>query len=334
MKTKGRLMLLVTGAFSMAGFVTTLWPMVLHAASSDYPNKPISLIVPLVPGGLADVGARILADGLKNQLKQPVVVVNRPGGATTIGGAAVASAKPDGYTLGYSIQAGTALMPEVYNFFVSAPYSSKDLRVISTVNSFAMAITVSADAPWNSVKDLIEYARKNPGALKFAHNGEGGPQYMIMSTIAKTQNVRLLDVPYNGDAAAIPAIMGGHVPVGLPAYGLVKQLSQVGKVKVLATTNKQRLDATSPPALGELGYKLPIYALPMGLFGPKNMPDEVVRRLDDAVKKITEEEDFIAKNKKVDLVVEYRNAAAAEQYLGQFKEDLTTFFTERGFVKK
>jgi tripartite-type tricarboxylate transporter receptor subunit TctC len=306
----------------------------VHAAGSDYPNKPITLVVPLAVGGLADVGARILADAMEKQLKQPVVVVNKTGGGTTVGGYAVASAKPDGYTLGYGIQAGAAVMPEVYNFFISAPYSAKDLRTICTVNSFVMGITVKGDAPWNNMKDLMEYARKNPGQLKFAHNGKGGPQYMIMSTIAKAENVRLVDVPYDGDGASIPAVVGGHVPVALPAYALVKQLAEAKKVKVLAVTSDKKIDPASPPALGELGYRLPIYALPMGLFGPRSLPDAIVNKIDDTVRKIAEDKDFAAKNKSADLMMEYRTTAAAEKYLGQFRDDLIAFFKEEGFVKK
>jgi len=336
MKTKRHAVLVTTCfLFTFLFFVSGgSYCTAVHAADADYPNKPITLVVPLAPGGLADIGARILAEAMEKQLKQPVVVVNKTGGGTTVGGYAVVSAKPDGYTLGYGILAGAALMPEIYNFFIAAPYSSKDLKTICTVNSFFMGVIVKGDAPWNSMNDLIEYARKNPGQLKFAHNGKGGPQYMMWSSIAKAENLRIVDVPYDGDGAAIPAVLGGHVPVALPAYALVKQLAEAKKVKVLAVTTEKRIDSTSPPAMGELGFKLPIYSLPMGLFATKSLPDSIVAKIDDTVRKIVEDKDFVAKNKSADLVMEYRNAADAEKYLARFRDNLTTFFKEEGFVKK
>ena len=304
---------------------------VLHAADAGYPTKAITLVNPMAPGGLTDVAARLLAEAMEKQLKQPVVVVNKPGGAMTTGGYAVASAKPDGYTFGFFMN--SAALPEVYTYFYGAPYSSNDLKPVCRTHFFNTAVTVKGDAPWNSMKDFVEYARKNPGT-KFGHNGKGGLQYVIMTTIAKAEKLQLVDVPYDGDATSIPAIMGGHIPVALPAYALVKPLAEAKKLKVLAISSEKRVDfAPDVPALGELGYKMPSYASFFAMFAPKKTPDAIVKKIDDVVHKITQDKEFQAKNRSLDLSLSYQDPAGFEKYCVQWKADMLVFFKEQGMVK-
>src|SRR3990170_184312 len=128
--------------FLLIGLFFGLFGSLVHAAGTDYPNKTISIILGVPPGGVTDMGARLLAQFMEKELKQPVVVVNKPGGAATIGGYAVVSAKPDGYTLGYF--PGSGGVPEVFTYFYSAPYSSGDLRPVSRVHAPAIAIAVKS----------------------------------------------------------------------------------------------------------------------------------------------------------------------------------------------
>jgi tripartite-type tricarboxylate transporter receptor subunit TctC len=303
----------------------------LHAADAAYPTRSITLINPMAPGGLTDVAARLLAEAMEKQLKQPVVVVNKPGGAMTTGGYAVASAKPDGYTLGFFMN--SAAIPEVYTYFYSAPYSSADLKPVCRTHFFNTAVTVKGDAPWNTMKEFVEYVRKNPGT-KFGHNGKGGLQYVIMTSIAKAEHLRMVDVPYDGDGVSIPAVMGGHIPVALPAYALVKPLAEAKKLKLLAISSEKRVDfAPDVPALGELGYKLPTYASFFAVFAPKRTPDELVKKMDDLVHKITQDLEFQAKNRTLDLSLSYQDSAGFEKYLAQWKTDMLSFFKEQGMVK-
>jgi tripartite-type tricarboxylate transporter receptor subunit TctC len=304
---------------------------VLYAADANYPTRAITLVNPMAPGGLTDVAARLLAEALEKQMKQPVVVVNKPGGAMTTGGYAVASAKPDGYTLGFFMN--SAATPEVYTYFYSAPYSSNDLRAVCRTHFFNTAVTVKGDAPWNSMKDFVEYARKNPGT-KFGHNGKGGLQYVIMTSIARAEGLKLVDVPFDGDGSSMPAIMGGHIPVALPAYAVVKPLAQAKKLKILAISSEKRLEiAPEYPALGELGYKLPVYASFFAVFAPKKTPDEIVKKLEDAIHRIMQDKEFQTRNKALDLTMSYQDSQNFEKYLTQWKADIQTFFKEQGMVK-
>ena len=302
----------------------------LHAADT-YPNRQITIVVPMVAGGQFDLGARILAEMMEKHLKQPVVVVNKPGAAGTIGGYSVVSAKPDGYTLGYLHNSAAA--PEVYTYFYSAPYSSNDFMPICQLHVLLNVITVKADAPYHTLREFVEYARKNPG-MKYAHNGKASVVYVVMSSIAKAENLTLVDVPYDGDGAVLPALLGGHVPLGIPAYSVVKSQVLGKKLKLLATLSEKRNPLTPDvPSLVELGYKLP-YVVSVTLFAPKKTPDEIVKRLDDVVRRVVEDKDFQKKNADMDMVLAYSDSVSFQQELNQFKENVSTFFKDQGLVKK
>ena len=302
----------------------------LHAAGSDYPNKTISIVLGVPPGGSTDMGARLLAQFMEKQLKQPVVVVNKPGAAGTIGGYTVASARPDGYTLGYF--PGSAAVPEVYTYFYSAPYSSNELRPVSRIHAPVIAIAVKADAPWNSMKDFVEYARKNPG-MKFGHIGKSTTQYVIMASVIKTEKLNLVDVPFDGDGTMVPALLGGHIPVATPVLYVIRSLVEGKKLKVLAVALQKRApSAPDIPTLPELGYKLP-YVSFLGLFAPKKTPDEIVKKIDDTVRKILDDKEFQEKNRAMDMPVDYDDAASFEKYLAHYKTTAQAFFKEQGLVK-
>ncbi|MEM3484739.1 MAG: tripartite tricarboxylate transporter substrate binding protein [Candidatus Methanomethyliaceae archaeon] len=301
------------------------------ALASDYPNKPITIIVPMAPGGLGDLGARALAEAMEKHIKQPVVVVNKPGGGMTVGGYAVASARPDGYTLGLFVN--PTAVPEIYSYFYSSPYSSSDLRPVCRVYNFFIAISVRGDAPWNTFKELIDYARINPG-LKFAHNGKSSGQYIFMKTIAKQENIKLVDVPFDGDGAQIPALLGGHIPISTAAFAVVKPHMLAKKVKVLAVATERRTSlAPDIPCLAELGYKLPYYESFLSLFAPRQTPDAVIKKINEVVKKVVEEKEFQAKVKNLDLAIAYEDSVSLERYLAGFKSNVLAFFKEEGLVK-
>jgi tripartite-type tricarboxylate transporter receptor subunit TctC len=316
---------LVAGLF-LIGFS----PALLHAVD-EYPNKTITIIVPMVAGGQFDLGARVLADAMEKQMKQPVIVVNKPGAAGTIVGYSVVSAKPDGYTLGYFHN--TPVAPEVYSYFYGAPYTSNDLIPICRVHYLLNVITAREDAPYNTLKEFVEYARKNPG-VKYGHNGKASLQYLVMSTIAKAEKLNLIDVPYDGDGAILPALLGGHIPLGVPAFSVIKSQVKAKKLKMLASCTEKRTSfAPDVPSLVELGYKLP-YVISMGLYAPAKTPETIVKKLDDVVAKTVEDKEFQKKNAEMDMILAFAGSAAFQKDMGLFKENVTAFFKEQGLVKK
>jgi tripartite-type tricarboxylate transporter receptor subunit TctC len=310
----------------LVGFARSM----LHAASNVYPSKAINIVVPLPPGGVTDLSARLLAETMEKLLKQPMVIVNKPGGASTIGGYAVASAKPDGYTLGFFPFSATA--PEVFSYFYVAPYTSNDFRPISKFQSPILTVAVRGDAPWNSLKEFVEYARKNPGT-KYGHLGKGTQQYVVPSMIARQEHLRMVDVPYDGDATMIPALLGGHIPIATPIFPIIKSLVEAKKLKILAVVNDKRLAAAPDiPSLYELGYRTPLYAYG-GLFAPKGTPDEIIKKLDETVRQASLDKDLQAKAKNMDLLLTYEDTATFEKSIRQYKEMLRAFFAEEGLIK-
>jgi tripartite-type tricarboxylate transporter receptor subunit TctC len=316
---------LVMGLFLIGSF-----PALLHAAE-EYPSKTITIVVPMVAGGQFDLGARVLADFMEKQLKQPVVVVNKAGASGTIGGYSIVSAKPDGYNLGYFHN--TPAAPEVYSYFYAAPYSSKELIPICRVHQLLNVIAVREDAPYNTLKEFVEYTRKNPG-VKYGHNGKASLQFLVMSTIAKAEKLNLIDVPYDGDGAILPALLGGHIPLGVPAFSVIKSQVNAKKLKILASCTEKRTSfAPDVPSLVELGYKLP-YVISMGLYAPTKTPDAIVKQINDVAAKIVEDKEFQKKNTEMDMILAFEGSGAFQKEMGQFKENVSTFFVEQGLVKK
>jgi len=304
----------------------------LHAASA-YPERAITVIVPYAAGGVTDLAARAISEAIEKILKQPVVVVNKPGGRATVGGYAVVTAKPDGYTLGFLPIA--SCLPEVFSYFFDAPYTSADFKPISGVASAAMSFAVKADAPWNSFKELVEYAKKNPG-LKVGTPGRQTGPYMVMVQVNKKDKVNLVDVPFGGgDAETTPALLGGHIPVGAIDYSAIKSLVDAKKLKVLAVCTNKRVDfAPNVPTVVELGYELPYVSI-LGLFGPKETPDEIVKKIDDAVSMASQDQAFKTRLRdSICIQPTYEDIATYRKSLVRYKASMSAFFKEEGLVKK
>ncbi len=312
----------------LVGFLVTSGSV----AGSKYPNRAVTVVVPYPAGGATDLAARALAEGMEKHLKQPVVVLNKVGGNTTIGGYAVASAKRDGYTLGYFPP--PASIPEVFAYFQDAPYSSKDIKPIAGVSTPVQVVAVKEDASWNSLKELVEYARKNPG-LKVGTAGKQTVPHMFLTTLNKLEKTGFVGVPFSGDSTNLPALLGGHVSVGILEYSMLKPLVDAKKVKVFAVvTSEKRVDfAPTVPTGAELGY--PSVFIPItGLVGPGGLPEEILEKLDSVVAKIVTEQDFQAKMRNMTLQVNYQSSVAYEKSLTKFKDNILGFFKEEGLVKQ
>lgn len=302
----------------------------IQPAQADYPERPITMIVPYPPGGVTDLGARALADAMEQYLNKPVVVVNKPGGATTIGGNALATAKPDGYTIGFF--PSSASIPEVYTYFYKAPYSSRDLRPVAKVAVPVLTISVKVDSPIKSVKDLIDYARKNPGT-KIGIHGRATIGYLALRTIAKNENINLVDVPFDGDTQIVPAILGGHVIAGTPAYPSIHSLVDAKKIKVLVLLIDKRADfAPDIPSIIEVGYRLPA-GVYLGVFVPKDTPDDIIKKLNDVISIISQQAQFREKLHNMGIQVSYEDTKSFEASINKYKENLQRFFKEEGLVK-
>jgi tripartite-type tricarboxylate transporter receptor subunit TctC len=164
-------------------------------------------------------------------------------------------------------------------------------------------------------------------------HGKSTLGYLVMTTVGKAEKVSFVDVPFAGDSKIVPAILGGHVPFGTPAFPSIKPLLDAKKVKVLALCIEKRADfAREIPTVVELGYKLAFISY-LGVFGPKGTPDEVVKKIDEVVRKISEEQDFRSKINGMGTQLNYEDTASFEKSLVRYRENLQTFFKEEGLVK-
>lgn len=329
MKTKNIVLLM---CFAIIFMIGSLFAVEVHEAKAEYPEAPINLIVPFPAGGVTDIGARAFADALEKLFKRPVVVVNKVGGGTTIGGYAVASAKPDGYTLGWF--PAMASIPEVYSYFIKAPYTSKDLIPVCRIYDVIGTISVKGDSPINSFSELIEYMKKHPGTTWATHSKSAGG-YIMLRQVAKRQGVKITEVLLEGDVKIIPAILGGHVVVGTPVYTPAKPLIESKQLKVLAllTTQKKRIEFLPDiPVITEFGYEV-VGGYYNGLFAPKGTSPEIVSKLSNAATTICKDPAFIRKIEDLGLLLRFEDSKTFERSLEEEKTRLMEFFREEGFIE-
>jgi tripartite-type tricarboxylate transporter receptor subunit TctC len=253
-------------------------------ASAQYPDRPITMIVPFPPGGVADTVARPVAEALSRELKQPVVIENKPGAGGAIGMGLAAKSKPDGYTVLLAL-ASLTVLPEADKVLGRpAQYQIPDLKPIARYTADPTVLAVRAEAPWKNYAEFIAAAKAQPGKITFGSSGNYGTMHMPFAMLALDQGVQLTHVPYTGAGPAIIGLLGGQVDALATGPATIVQHVKGGKVRVLAHWGEARL-ASLPdvPTLKELGVPVD-YAQWSGLFVPAGVPDAVVMRLREAAK--------------------------------------------------
>ncbi|MBC5785127.1 tripartite tricarboxylate transporter substrate binding protein [Ramlibacter sp. USB13] len=270
-----RRLLLAAGLAAAAG---------LAVAQAAYPSKPVTMIVPFPPGGLADVVGRPVAEAMSRELGQPVVIENKGGAGGGIGMAQVAKAAPDGYTILMALSSYSVL-PEADTILGRTQmYSYASLRPIARITADPTVLAVRADAPWKTVKDFVDDARKRPGAINFGSSGNYGTMHVPMEILKQVANVRMTHIPYTGAGPAVVALLGGQVDALSTGPATVLQHVKAGKIRVLAHWGTTKLETLPDvPSLKQSGYDAE-YAQWSGLFVPAGTPEPVVQRLRAAVK--------------------------------------------------
>jgi len=259
-------------------------------AGAQFPDHPVTMVVPFPPGGVADTVARPVAEAMSRDLKQPVVIENKAGAGGAIGMAHVAKAKPDGYTVLMSLSSYTVL-PEADKVMGRTPqYQLADLRPVARFTADPTVLAVRAESPWKTYAEFVAAARAAPGKLTFGSSGNYGTMHMPMAMLELQQGVKLTHVPYTGAGPAIVGLLGGQVDAIATGPATIVQHVKAGKVRVLAHWGEARL-ASLPdvPTLKELGVPID-YAQWSGLFVPAGTPEPVVVRLREAAKAAANDE--------------------------------------------
>lgn len=317
---------IILSLFLVAGFAFSL------AAAEDFPTRAITVIAPADPGGAIDLGARAFATTAEKYLGKPVVVVNKPGGQGLPATLDLVKSKADGYTIAFLII--THVIPETYKYFLKGepPYTSKDVQPIGQTTKSAQMLAVSTDAQWKTFADLVAYVRKNPG-FKYGSNPEGTLPSLSMHIVAKKENIKWTPVPLVEDGKIITALLGGHVPAGTVSYGALRSHMEAKTLRPLVVFSDERLSQSpDTPCLSELGYDLP-YVSSMGLYGPKGIPAPALKKLEEAIKKVTEDPSFKEKAKQIGVQVSYKSAADFAKTIDKNKSNLEKLFKEMGYVR-
>ncbi len=259
-------------------------------AASGYPAKPIEILCPYTPGSSMDIMARLIADVGSKYVSQPMVVVNRPGAGGSLAAAEIISARPDGYklaTLANLFFASTAKTQKI-------PFDPNDIVPISNFMEYKLGMAVRADSKWKTFNELLEYAKKNPGQLKWAHTGRGTSIHLAAHYIFKKAGVQAVDVPYKGTPESMSALLGGHVDASSSIYGTMKDQVRAGKVRYLAVYTERRYsDMPNVPTAIEIGFpEAARMATYIGLYCHKNVPEDVKAYLTGVSKKIFDDPKF------------------------------------------
>jgi tripartite-type tricarboxylate transporter receptor subunit TctC len=250
--------------------------------AQTYPNKPVRLIIPFAPGGVADVIARPIADRLSRTLGQPVVVESRAGATGTLGAAYVAQSAPDGYTLLLGTTNEIAMSPTLYQ---SLPYDPKTaFAPITSVAVFPNVLVVGKDTPFQTLADLIATARDKPGTLTFASSGIGSTNHLSAELFKREAKVNILHVPYKGGGPALIDVSGGHVTAMFATLPSAVSLIQSGVIRALAVTGSHRSDILPDvPTVIEAGLPGVVVTTWNGVLAPAGTPPELLERLHKAL---------------------------------------------------
>jgi tripartite-type tricarboxylate transporter receptor subunit TctC len=284
-----------------------------HGAAADYPNKPINFILGYTPGSSPDVTIRALAEPAGKLLGQPVIVLNKPGAATALSMAEIKNAKPDGYTIG-SIVGSSILTPHLEQ----VPYDvSKDFTPIIKVVDNMMGLAVSAESPWKTLQEFIDYAKANPGKIKYSHFGT--VNRMAVESFAREAGLKLVPIPQKGPKEGALALLGKHVDAFAGGVDWAPYLAS-GDFRLIATFGPKRYSLyPNVPTFVDLGYKSWM-ASPSGIIGPKDLPAPIVEKLHSVFKEAMRDPGFLRVVQNQTLEVSYKSPADLSKEVAELNE--------------
>lgn len=260
------------------------------SAQEAFPSRPITMVVPFPPGGVADTVGRPMAEAMGRILKQSVVVENRAGAGGGIGFAHVAKARPDGYTILMALSS-VSVIPEADRILGKAPsYELNQLKPIARITADPTVLVVRAETPWKTYKDFVAEMRKNPTKFNYGSSGNYGTMHVPMEQLKAAEKFAITHIPYTGAGPAVIGLLGGQVDALATGPASVVSHIKSGKVRALAHWGEGRLAALPDvPSFKELGIAAE-FAQWSGIFVPANTPDDIVAKLRDAVRQAANDE--------------------------------------------
>ena len=295
--------------------VLVLTVPLVAAAQEAYPSRPITLVAPFPPGGVADLTARPVAAAMEKVLKNPVGVVNKTGAAGAVGMQFVATSKPDGYTLLLALSS-ISIIPEADKIFDRQPAFTVDqFAPIALISADPTILVVRAESPWKTAREFIDDARKRPGQISYSSSGIYGTLHMAMELLSHAAGVKLRHVPHAGAGPALTAILGGHVDALASGPAVVLPHIKAGKLRALAGWGDRRVAALPEvPTFKELGYPDAEFYIWAGLFAPKGTPEPVLAKLREAARAAVGEADFKSAMDKLETPIAFKQGAEFQTF--------------------
>ena len=295
--------------------VMTLALLAGVASAQDYPTRPITLVTPFPPGGVADLTARPVAATLEKVLKNPVGVVNKPGAAGAVGMQYVATSRPDGYTLLLALSS-ISIIPEADKIFGRPPaFTVEQFAPIALVSADPTILVVRAESPWKTAKEFIDDAQKRPGQISYSSSGVYGTLHMAMALLEHGANVKLRHVPYSGAGPALTAILGGHVDALASGPAVVLPHIKAGKLRALAGWGDKRVAALPEvPTFKELGYPDAEFYIWAGVFAPRGTPEPVLARLREAMRQVVGDSEFKGAMEKLETPIAFKQGDEFQRF--------------------
>lgn len=289
--------------FSYAAVAAALLALPLAATAKDgWPDRPIKLVAGYAAGGPVDTAARQFAKYLGDQLQQPIVVENKTGASGIIAAEYAARSAPDGYTLYFLASPTLTITPHIQKGVKID--KDKDFRYLGNLVDYTNVLVANKDLPIKSVGDLVDYAKKNPNALSFGSAGVGSSNQLSAELLKQRAGIQMLHVPYRGNAPAMIDVMGGKTSMMFDITGTAVNYINSGKVRALAVTSKARNPALPDvPSMTEAGIKDYDVTGWYAVVAPRDLPDEVVGKIQDAMKKVSADPAYIEQMKKVGYTI-------------------------------
>jgi tripartite-type tricarboxylate transporter receptor subunit TctC len=287
-------------------------------SQGKYPERTIEAIVGYTAGGQTDIAARIMADSLQKILGQPVIIVNKPGGAGAIAGNELFKRKPDGYSIGmFNANQPT---PELFLNPERFIYKTGDLLAVAQWTGNPVGIFSKYDSPWKNFEEFVKYAKANPNKLRWGHTGKGNAMWIVGSLLIQKTGIKMLEVPFESGAQKLAALLGRHIELDVTTFG-AEILPAIAANEIrplcLGTPEKYSLMPEVPTA-ESLGYSLGLPEPHVGTFVRKGTPKEIIVRLEQAIKRATEDPEFRKKLGDIGLPIAYKNAAQYQEYVDSF----------------
>jgi tripartite-type tricarboxylate transporter receptor subunit TctC len=317
--------------FQLSLICGLLWFPFCAGTAAEYPEKPVNLMVSLAAGGTTDLITRVLAAGSQQSLGKNFVIENKPGGQGTVALSVLANMKPDGYALCAAPSDAIVYTPLMQK--VTFRPIKSFVSIIGFAEAMNTGLIVKSDAPWKTFGEFIEYAKKNPGKVKYSSAGVGSGMHLAMEEVARKDGIKWTHVPYTGTAPATVALLGGHVDACSAGAEFVPH-ARAGSVRLLATHGQKR-SPTFPdvPTLKELGYafsKETVFAI----VAPAGVPDDIIKKLETAFTKGTQTPEFKSMIEKLDLSPVLYKGSDYDQYLKDLWIRSEKMFKDIGIIKE